>query len=75
MNEMFLINQQKLMDEHTITSGRLQMVIEMIIQLVVCYTFLISKKYNMITINLGKQQELNADAKTMQQIHFTRNID
>ena len=31
------------------------------------------KYYNMITIDLSKQQALNADPKAMQQINFTEN--
>ena len=34
------------------------------------------KKYHkMIAIDLGKQQELDADSKPIQQINFTKNID
>ena len=29
----------------------------------------------MIAIDLSKQQALNADPKTIRQIHFTRNLD
>ena len=29
----------------------------------------------MIAIDLGKQQELDADSKPIQQINFTKNID
>ena len=32
------------------------------------------KHYKMIAINLSKQQALDADAKTMQQINFTGNL-
>ena len=35
---------------------------------------LIQKKNN-IAINLGKQQELDADPKAIQQITFTENLD
>ena len=31
--------------------------------------------YKMIAIDLSKQQELDADPKTIQQIHFTGNLD
>ena len=33
------------------------------------------KKYKMITIDLSKQQALDADPKTIQQINFTKNLD
>ena len=32
------------------------------------------KNYKLIAINLNKQQKLNADPKTIQQINFTRNL-
>ena len=31
--------------------------------------------YNMITVDLSKQQALNADARAIQQINFTANLD
>ena len=33
------------------------------------------KYYKMITIDLSKQQALDANPKTIQQIHFTKNLD
>ena len=33
------------------------------------------KYYKMITIDLSKQQALDADPKTIQPIHFTKNLD
>ena len=47
----------------------------MIIQLVVCRTIIISKKYKMITIDLSKQQALDAYPKTIKQINFTGNLE
>ena len=51
------------------TLGKLLLVKEMIIQLVVCY-------YDkMIAVDLSKQQALDADPKAIQQINFTANVD
>ena len=33
------------------------------------------KKHNMIVIDLGKQQQLEADPNAIQQINFIRNLD
>ena len=51
------------------TLGKLLLVKEMIIQLVVCYY------YKMIAVDLSKQQALDADPKAIQQINFTANVD
>ena len=45
---------------------KLQQVKEMITQLVVWWTIIISKTYNMMAINLSKQQALDADPKAVQ---------
>ena len=38
------------------------------------YTYF-KKYYKMIAVDLSKQQVLDADPKTIQQIHFTANLD
>ena len=38
------------------------------------YTYL-KKYYKMITVDLGKQQALDADPKAIQQINFAANLD
>ena len=49
---------------------------EMITQLVVCLTMIISKKYyKMIAIDMSKQQALDAKPKAIQQINFTGNLE
>ena len=54
---------------------KLQQFNEMIIHLVVCRTIIISKNsYKMVTINLSKQQALDANPKAIQQINFTANL-
>ena len=52
----------------------MQQVKEMITQLVVCWTMIISKTYKMIAIDLSKQQALDADPKAIEQISFTGNL-
>ena len=48
----------------------------MVIQTVVYWTILISKKhYKMITIDLSKQQAVDAAPKAIQPINFTGNLD
>ena len=48
----------------------------MVIQTVVYWTILISKKhYKMITIDLSKQQVVDAAPKAIQPINFTGNLD
>ena len=62
--------------KHTKTSEKLLLVKEMITQLVVCQIILISKKIvKMISINLSKQQALDADPRAVQEINFTGNLD
>ena len=51
------------------TLGKLLLVKEMIIQLVVCYY------YKMIAVDFSKQQALDADPKAIQQINFTANVE
>ena len=47
----------------------------MITELVVFWTIIISENYyKMITIDLGKQQALDADPKPLQQISVTGNL-
>ena len=51
---------------------------EMITRLVVCYIILNSyfqDYYNMIAIGLSKQQVVDADPRSFQQINFTANLD
>ena len=48
----------------------------MIIQLVACKIILISKEnYNMISIDLSKQQALDGDPRAILQINITANVD
>ena len=48
----------------------------MVIQTVVYWTILISKKhYKMITIDLSKQQAVDVAPKAIQPINFTGNLD
>ena len=54
---------------------KLQHVKEMIIQPVVCQTIVYFKKYYRMAVDLSKQQSLDADAKAIQQISFTGNIE
>ena len=70
MGKIFLINQQKMTKEHMITFQRLQLVMEMIVQLVVFF----KEHYKMIAIGLSKQQELEADPIANQQIIFSANF-
>ena len=51
---------------------KLQQVKEMISQLVVCWTIVISKTIR--TIDLSKQQAIDADPKAIQQTNFTGNL-
>ena len=51
---------------------KLQQVKEMITQLVVCWTIIISKT---IAIDLSKQQALDADPKAIQKINLTGNLE
>ena len=56
--------------------GKFQPAKVMIIQLVVCWTMIISNKYyKMIAIDLSKQQALDVDPKAIQQINFTGNLE
>ena len=62
--------------KHMKALGKLLLVKEMIIQLVVYQTILVSKKYyEIITIDLSEQQALDVDPRTIQQINFTRHLD
>ena len=55
---------------------KLQQVKEMITQLAFCWTKIMSKTIiKMVAIDLSKQQALDADPKTIQQIHFAGNLD
>ena len=55
---------------------KLLLVKEMIIQLVACKIILISKEnYNMISIDLSKQQALDGDPREILQINITANLD
>ena len=55
---------------------KLLLVKEMIIQLVACKIILISKEnYNMISIDLSKQQALDGDPRAILQINITANLD
>ena len=55
---------------------KLLLVKEMIIQLVACKIILISKEsYNMISIDLSKQQALDGDPRAILQINITANVD
>ena len=55
---------------------KLQQVIEMIIQLVVFWTYDYYKNYYKVTaIDLCKQQALYADPKAIQQINFNGNLE
>ena len=47
---------------------------EMITQLVVCYLYF-KGNYKIFAIDLGKQQALDADPTSIQQINFTANAD
>ena len=59
-----------------ITSKKLQLVKEMIIQMVVYYIIpIFLKKYKVMVIDLSKQQALDADLKTIKQINFTGKLD
>ena len=49
---------------------KLQQIKEMIMELVVCWTIITSK--HIITMDLRKQQALDANPKAMQQINFSR---
>ena len=60
----------KMTKEHMITFQRLQLVMEMIVQLVVFF----KEHYKMIAIGLSKQQELEADPIANQQIIFSANF-
>ena len=58
------------------TFERLQLVREMITQLVFLLDYNCFKNYfKMIVIDLSKQQALDADPKTIQQINFTENLE
>ena len=60
------------------TLGKLLLVKEMIIQLVLCYIILISKKkkkIKLIAIDLSKQQPLDTGCRAILQINFTANLD
>ena len=59
--------------EHMITFDKLQQVKEMI-TLLLDYNYFKSY-YKMIAIDLSKQQALDFDPKTIQQINFTGNLD
>ena len=52
--------------------AKFQQVKEMITQLVVCWTIIISKT---IAIDLSKQQALDADPKAIQKINLTGNLE
>ena len=55
---------------------KLLLVKEMVIQLVACKIILISKEsYNMISIDLSKQQALDGDPRAILQINITANLD
>ena len=57
------------------TIKKLQLVKRMIIQLVATTYPYFSEHYKLITIDLSKQQVLDADLKLIKQINFTRNLD
>ena len=59
-------------DMRTYDNEKLQQVKKMITELVV-YHF--NKHYKLIAIDLSKQQALDADPKTVQQINITGNVD
>ena len=76
MEKSFLIRQFRKVLKHMRAFGKLQQVKEMITQLAICWTIIISKiYYNMIAIDLIKQQSLDADPKVIQQFNFTGNLD
>ena len=62
--------------KHMKALGKLLLVKEMIIQLVVYQTIPVSKKYyEIITIDLSEKQALDVDPRVIQHINFTRHLD
>ena len=59
--------------ENMITFRKIQLIKVMITQLGVYKTYF-KKYYKLITIDLRKQQKLDADWKTIQQINFTGHL-
>ena len=70
--KIFLMSQQKMIQEHMITFEKLWLIKEMVAWLDFNY---FNKYYKMIAIDLSKQQALDADPKAIQQINFTGNLN
>ena len=72
MYKTFLINQLKVIEEHMITFKKLRDDYTTS-HLLDCNCF--NKYYKMMAIDFSKEQALDADPKTIQQINFTGNLN